>query len=314
MLEKNLGKAKGGHARAKALTAAQRSEIARKAAETRWGTKLPKVLCEGFIYFGNVSINAAVLDDGRRLLSNEHLSSPIADTGVSYVGRDGNQRDALVTEHFAAMVMDLSDSGLSPIADKIVAKVPTADAEPVNVELLTLHLSKQVDEATGYKKVLQQQHLFQHLSRLLPDYQMRWCRVLPARMWEKLLALRGECYQPEKTTPHVWQQLADDVQNVVFQRLGTDVSRQVESQVPVSSGVGIKRAKGKIALPQMLGSLDTAETYGAPKLMTHVENCLFLVDVVLADTSLTAEQHYGEFIAMLDRVRPLIGSNLQLQF
>ena len=34
-----LGGAKGGKARAKALTPEQRSEIARKAAETRWGAK-----------------------------------------------------------------------------------------------------------------------------------------------------------------------------------------------------------------------------------------------------------------------------------
>jgi hypothetical protein len=34
-----LGAAKGGKARAQALTAAERSEIAKKAALARWGTK-----------------------------------------------------------------------------------------------------------------------------------------------------------------------------------------------------------------------------------------------------------------------------------
>ena len=36
-----LGGQKGGKARAKKLTAAQRREIARKAAETRWGRRRP---------------------------------------------------------------------------------------------------------------------------------------------------------------------------------------------------------------------------------------------------------------------------------
>jgi hypothetical protein len=62
-------KAKGGHARAQALSPRERQEIARKAAEARWHSDVPQASHEGNLTIGNATIKAAVLPNGKRLLS-----------------------------------------------------------------------------------------------------------------------------------------------------------------------------------------------------------------------------------------------------
>lgn len=62
-------KVAGGVARAAALTKDQRKEIAKKAAEARWGKALPRATHEGDVKIGDIEIPAAVLPNGVRVLS-----------------------------------------------------------------------------------------------------------------------------------------------------------------------------------------------------------------------------------------------------
>jgi hypothetical protein len=62
---------RGGIARRKALSAEVRREIASKAAEARWGTAVPKATHTGTLRIGDVEIPCAVLDDGRRVLTQQ---------------------------------------------------------------------------------------------------------------------------------------------------------------------------------------------------------------------------------------------------
>jgi hypothetical protein len=83
----------GGKARAAALTSQERKEIAKKAAEARWGNRVPKATHDGYFRIGATEIFAAVLPtpDGRpkRVLSQGTFlkaigrsRSPKAGTGV----------------------------------------------------------------------------------------------------------------------------------------------------------------------------------------------------------------------------------------
>lgn len=65
----NDSKARGGHARAKALDAETRTRIARKAAAARWSADVPRASHEGSFRIGSTEISAAVLPNGLRLLS-----------------------------------------------------------------------------------------------------------------------------------------------------------------------------------------------------------------------------------------------------
>jgi hypothetical protein len=82
-------KAKGGHARAEVLTPEQRKEIARKAATARWDADIPQADFEGAFPIGNTEVYAAVLPNGKRLLTQATFlralgrsRSPKAGTGV----------------------------------------------------------------------------------------------------------------------------------------------------------------------------------------------------------------------------------------
>lgn len=61
--------AKGGHARAQALSREQRREIAREAALTRWSADVLRATHEGEVRIGSARIAAAVLPNGKRVLS-----------------------------------------------------------------------------------------------------------------------------------------------------------------------------------------------------------------------------------------------------
>jgi P63C domain-containing protein len=82
-------KAKGGKARAESLTSEQRKAIARKAATARWDADIPLADFEGVFPIGNAEVAAAVLPNGKRLLTQATFlralgrsRSPKAGTGV----------------------------------------------------------------------------------------------------------------------------------------------------------------------------------------------------------------------------------------
>src|SRR5438309_1053502 len=60
---------KGGLARAANLTPEERSAIARKASDARWGQDLPKATHDGPLPIADRVLIAAVLSNGKRLLS-----------------------------------------------------------------------------------------------------------------------------------------------------------------------------------------------------------------------------------------------------
>jgi hypothetical protein len=64
-----LGASKGGRARAERLGAADRSEIARQAAEARWGKTIHIAYHTGELKIGDMTLACAVLEDGTRVLS-----------------------------------------------------------------------------------------------------------------------------------------------------------------------------------------------------------------------------------------------------
>lgn len=75
-----LGAAKGGKTRAEALSPEDRSDIARYAAEKRWGSvasSVPKATHAGVLEIGELMIPCAVLDDGTRVLSERGVTKAL---------------------------------------------------------------------------------------------------------------------------------------------------------------------------------------------------------------------------------------------
>ena len=68
------GRAKGGVARAKALSPEQRRDIAKKGAAARWDGQIPQALRDGILEIGDIKIECAVLPDGTRVLSERAIT------------------------------------------------------------------------------------------------------------------------------------------------------------------------------------------------------------------------------------------------
>jgi hypothetical protein len=80
MTEKSI-QAKGGDARADSLRPEERSDIARRAASARWSKDLPKATHTGQIVIAGRPLNCAVLETGKRLLTQETFLIAIGRAG-----------------------------------------------------------------------------------------------------------------------------------------------------------------------------------------------------------------------------------------
>src|SRR4051794_930424 len=69
------GRARGGRARADALTKEQRSALAKTAAEARWDEDIPTASHIGELKIGDLALPCAVLPDGTRLISQGGMTT-----------------------------------------------------------------------------------------------------------------------------------------------------------------------------------------------------------------------------------------------
>ena len=72
---------KGGKARAESLEPSERSDIARRAAMARWTRELPKATHTGQLQIAGRTLNCAVLETGKRLLTQETFLTAIGRAG-----------------------------------------------------------------------------------------------------------------------------------------------------------------------------------------------------------------------------------------
>src|ERR1700730_2848745 len=96
MMAKPVGRAKGGAARAKSLSKKRRSDIAKKAAATRWSDDVRQATHgsdDHPLKIGDIEIPCYVLEDDTRVLSQRGLQGGL---GMSLGGgRAGEQRVAV---------------------------------------------------------------------------------------------------------------------------------------------------------------------------------------------------------------------------
>lgn len=86
---------KGGKARAASLSPEERREIAQEAAQVRWGSTLPRAEHMGVLEIAGRPVSCAVLDSGKRLLTQEtfmtvigRAAKPKAGTGSERLTQD----------------------------------------------------------------------------------------------------------------------------------------------------------------------------------------------------------------------------------
>lgn len=330
---KDESKAKGGHARAEALSPQERKEIARRAAAARWSDSVPTALYEGSFTLNGTEINAAVLPDGTRVITQATFlrglgrsRSPKAGTGVlSHV--DGLpfflQADALkpfITNDLAESTKPVFyrfKNGRKAVGYKAsllpsVAEVYlclrdhyVAAGKPVPktfrdiiaaCDLLTRALA-QVGIAALVDEATGYQAVREHdaLQRILDQWLNGY-----ARRWAKIFPdifweklLRAKGYESYIGFKRP-QFVGHWVNDVVYRRLAPGVLSKVRELNPKISKTGRKHKHFQFL----------TDDHGVPELREHLTKVMTLADVSVATSQ--------SFDLLLDKVLPRYGDTLEL--
>lgn len=242
MKQEPSGKARGGVARAEKLSPKERKEIAKKGAQARWHQHiapvegLPKATHRGELIIGEIKIPCAVLDNGKRVISETGLTNAILGTrsGASRRLKKEHEEAGTPMPLFLAPNMlkpfvhqDLMDGPLSPI--KYIDKHRVVNAFDANLlpavcdiwlkareagalqkqqldkaqkaEILMRGLAHigiiaLVDEATGYQAERDTDDLQRFLGLYLSEERLKWAKMFPDEYYRQLFRLRGWTYSP----------------------------------------------------------------------------------------------------------------------
>lgn len=261
---------RGGERRAAKLTPVERTEIARQAAEARWGTTIHTATHVGEMVIGDMSIACAVLEDGTRVLSQG--------TVLTALGRhpeqtrrsrsDGELRAPFLSAQnlqpfITSELHELSDpipyrhpvqrfkswgyrADMLPLVCEVylearAAKVlvpnqrPTAHAAEILVRgLARVGIVALVDEATGYQEVRARNELQKILEAYVAPELMPWVKRFPDEFFREIYRLHGWAYKPgtSKRTPYVGKL----VNKYVYEQLPPGVLDELRSRNPRVAG------------------------------------------------------------------------------
>lgn len=330
---KDKKKVAGGVARAKALTPEARSAIAKKAAALRWAGDIPKATHDGIIKIGELEIECAVLEDGKRVISERAMTR-------AFGGKRGGSHWKRAREGGANLPVYLSAKNYLPF---ISSDLEAALSSPVNYKTLhgsvangldatllpkvcnvflkardedELHprqipLSMQadiimrglaevgiialIDEATGYQRERAVDALAKILEKFIAKELQPWVRTFPDDFYQELYRLRGLDF-PKDTVkkPSYFGHITNDI---IYKRLAPGVLDELKKATPKGN-----TGRHKQQLHRRLTS-----DIGHPKLMAHL-------DSVITVMKLTDDNDYDGFVQKLDRVKPRYDTTLQLPF
>lgn len=231
---------KGGRTRAAKMSPEERSESARRAAEARWGKTVTEATHAGKIVIGDREIECAVLEDGRRVISQGTVLRALG--RAESMGRrdltDGRPpflSAANLKPYIAKELMDIWDpieyripgtrlvkpvgyrAEILPMVCEVYLdarregvlahnQTETAYAAEILIRgLARVGIIALVDEATGYQEVRARRELQQILEKYVQAEFRPWVRVFPDEFFREIYRLQGWEYKPgtSKRTPYV---------------------------------------------------------------------------------------------------------------
>jgi hypothetical protein len=320
-----LGAAKGGKARAKSLTPEQRQAIGRAAVEARWRkagrlTEIPQATHgspDRPLKIANVELQAYVLSDGRRVLSQAEFLEALGRHRKANVRREGGEdrtppilQGKAINPFISQETLEKSRpirfktthgviasgyrADLLPDVCEIYLKAREAGVLPKNQE----HVAKQaeilvrglanigiialVDEATGYQDDRAKDALAKILEAFVAKEIRKWVKTFPTEFYKEMFRLRGLPYTGSVKKPQYIGHLTNDL---IYSRLAPGVLEELRRLTP-------RNEKGK--LKHRLFQRLTDEV-GHPKLREHL---------TAVTTLMRAAERWEQFVAMIDRALP----------
>jgi hypothetical protein len=325
----HFGKSRGGHARAEALTPAQRTEIAKKAAQARYDVLKATHGSEDHpVKIGDVEIPCYVLEDGRRVLQQTGLIGALnmshggsysmggdrlakfANQGrlAPYVSKDLIHRTAnpikfrtpkgsLAYGYEATVLADLCEAVLSARAAGVLQKQQEHIAKQAEILVrgfARIGIIALVDEATGYQNDRARDALAKILEAFIAKELQAYVQTFPVDYYQELFRLRGLPFPTDTVKrPQYFGILTNDI---VYKRLAPGVLDELKRVTPRDEETGRHT--------QHLFRRLTSNT-GYPKLREHLGSVV---------TIMKLSKSYADFKEKLDLLHPKFGETLRLPF
>lgn len=331
-MDEPQGKAKGGKARAAALTPEQRSESAKKAATARWAA--PKALYAGVLSIGELQIDCAVLPDGTRVLSQRGVGRAL---GRSHGGADFRKSDddpaggklpffmsaktlfPFVSEELLLLARSpiqyqqtkggglahgISASALPQVCEVWLrardagvltkSQLPVAArAEMIMRGLAHVGITALVDEATGYQDVRDRQALQAILDQYLRKELAAWAKRFPDEFYNQMFRLK-KWQRKDLSSPSRRPGAAGMYTNdLVYERLAPGILQELEARNPKDA-----RGNRKGKHHQLL-----TEDVGHPALSQHIHALIALM---------RASSSWDQFMLLLNAAFPKKNDTLLL--
>lgn len=275
------GRAKGGVARAAKLSPEERSAIARKGALAANAKRdsgeppLPRAIREGAIKIGNLVLACAVLEDGRRVLTQSDVMLALGRArqvkSRKYFDADVNLPAFLQAKNLKPFINKDLEVSSSRIDFKTLAGAKafgfTAEVLPSICEVFIdaeredkltenqRHIAIQarvlykgfaklgiialVDEATGYQEIRARDALQAYLEQYIRKELAAWVKAFPDEFFRELYRLKRWPWNGSSRRPGV---VGNYIKDLIYERLGPGVLAELERKNP-SDGKGQRKSK-----------------------------------------------------------------------
>jgi hypothetical protein len=329
-MEDDSIQSKGGIARRESLSAEERTSIARKAAERRWG--IPRATHEGTMHIGNVEIACAVIGDGQRVITQSGFMRALGRArqakGRAYYDADVNLPAFLTAKNLKPFIsadlgktssqiefrtlrgvrafgypaellpnvcdvfLDADEAGVLTHAQRHIAKV----AQMIMRGLARVGVVALVDEATGYQYVRDRVALQEILDQYIGRELAKWAKRFPDEFYEQMFRLKGWNYDPSSSRRPM--QMARMTVDLVFDRIGPGITKELkERRQEIFDATGKTGKLHQVMTPDV----------GHPALQHHLSGTVYLAKAF-------ADGDYQGFHRAIDRVAPRNNRTLPLPF
>lgn len=326
------GRSRSGRATAEKMTAEQRKERAMKGVEARKAkAELPKAFYRGTLVLGDMSISCAVLEDGRRVISENGINSTLGSSG----GKSLKLRDKNDFEH-GPLPLFLSSKALHPFILEVFDEVDllpityldnkkemvgysasilpkvcevwlkardagvlqqsqipkTVKAEIMMRALAHVGITALVDEATGYQADRDKQELAKIFEAFVAKELQPWIKTFPDAYYKQLFRLY-ELPEPKKGDMSKPQFFGKVTNKVVYKKLAPEILEELKKEVK-------KQGKKGSKLHQSL-----TPDFGHPKLKEHIAGIIGIA---------TFAENKEQFFERVDMIYPDFNENYVLDF
>jgi len=323
--------AKGGKARAANLTPEVRKEIARQAAASRWGHNLPQAIADGQLQIAGRLIACAVLETGKRLLTQDTFltaigrsARPKAGTGIMLVdglppflsaenlkpfitdeiresttpivfltisGRRAYGYDALLLPMVCEVYLKAKDEGKLFKSQEHIAEV----CNLLMRGFARVGIIALVDEATGYQEQRAKDELIKILDAYIAPELRPYAPLFLPEFFKQIYRLHKWPYKPGGVTQGP-RYIAKFINKYVYEPLPPGVLPELRKKNPIVN----ERSQRRYKLFQFL----TGET-GIPALDKQIAQVTMLMRI--SDSKAEFEDNFDKAYGMYYQNRlPLV--------